>query len=30
VKKMAANYAAAEAENVRAVFDVPLPPKLTD
>jgi len=28
VKKMAANYAATEAENERAVFDVPLPPKL--
>jgi hypothetical protein len=30
VEKMATNYAAAEAENERAVFDVPLPPKLTD
>lgn len=29
VKKMAANYAATEAENERAVFDVPLPPKLS-
>jgi hypothetical protein len=30
VEKMAANYAATEAENERAVFDVQLPPKLTD
>jgi hypothetical protein len=29
VGKMAANYAAAESENERAVFDAPLPPKLT-